>query len=172
MYKSYHVEFLTATVLNWNRLLIDDYFKKLIVDCMQWLVANGRCKIYGFVIMPNHLHLIWKIADGFERAEVQGALLSYTAHAFKKDLKKNDPNKLSLYKVNLLDRAFQFWQRDCMVKECWNEWFLEEKLNYVHQNPLQSHWDLSDVPENYYWSSVAFYLIGKSPFSFLTHYKD
>ena len=168
--KTYHPEFLTATILNWQHLLVEE-FKQIIIDAMRWLVQEKRCKIYGFVIMPNHIHLLWKIEDGFERIDVQGALLSFTAHEFKRKL-KNNALELSKFKVNLIDRSYQFWQRDCVVKECWGEQFFEQKLDYTHNNPVQSHWNLSDIPENYYWSSASFYETGVSPFEFLTHYKD
>ncbi|WP_199119682.1 transposase [Pedobacter sp. ASV28] len=170
MIKSYHVEFFTATILDWKHLL-DEEFKSIIINALRWLVQEKRCKIYGFVIMPNHIHLLWKIADGFERANVQGTLLSFTAHEFKKSL-KTDGQMHRNHLVNLSDRSFQFWQRGYVVKECWSEWFLEEKLEYIHYNPLQSHWNLSDLPENYYWSSASFYENGKSPFEFITHYKE
>ena len=139
---------------------------------LQFLVEENRIWLYGYVIMPNHIHLLWKIEDGFERADVQGALLSFTAHAFKKNLEVNDIIKLANYKVNLIDRTFQFWQRECVVKECWVEHFFEQKLDYTHNNPVQPHWNLSDISENYYWSSSSFYEIGVSPFKFLKHYKD
>lgn len=72
---------------------------------MKWLVENKRCKIYAFVIMPNHIHLLWKIADEFERKEVQGALFSFTGHIFKKSLEKS---LLNHYLVNDTDREYQF----------------------------------------------------------------
>ncbi|MDQ8005627.1 MAG: transposase [Pedobacter sp.] len=170
MLKSYHPEFLTATILNWQHLLSDD-FKHIIIDAMKWLVTQKRCTIYGFVIMPNHIHLLWKIEDGFDRANVQGALLSYTAHEFKKRINE-DNAQLTNYQVNLVDRTFQFWQRDCMVKECWGEEFLKQKLDYIHHNPLQAHWNLASLSEDYYWSSASFYENGESPFDFITHYKE
>jgi len=27
---------------------------------LRFLVANKRIKLYGFVIMPNHIHLVWQ----------------------------------------------------------------------------------------------------------------
>ncbi len=88
MLQSYYPEFLTATIYNWQHLLKDNY-KQIITDSFNWLVTN-KCTINAFVIMPNHFHLLWKIADGLERKDVQGALFSFTAHEFKKYLKKND----------------------------------------------------------------------------------
>lgn len=164
---SYHPEFFTATILDFKHLLNDE-FKQIVIDSMKWLVRENRCRVYGFVIMPNHFHLLWKIEDDLDRAHVQGALLSFTAHEFKKKLSTVE---LANYKVNLTDRQFQFWQNDVVVKECWGEKFFEQKLDYIHNNPLQPHWNLSETPEDYYWSSASYYEKGESPFDFITHYK-
>ena len=32
----------------------------IVVDSLQWLVQKGLVKIYGYVIMPNHIHLMWE----------------------------------------------------------------------------------------------------------------
>ena len=172
MIQNYHTEFLTATILNWFHLLKDDTYKQIIVDSFQWLVNKKKCIINGFVIMPNHFHLIWKISDGFERKNVQGALFSFTAHEFKKKLKKNNTELLETHFVNKIDRDFQFWEREPMIKECWTKKFLQQKLNYAHFNPCQQHWNLADIPENYKYSSAKFYETGVKDFSFLTHFND
>jgi REP element-mobilizing transposase RayT len=172
MIQNYHTEFLTATILNWFHLLKDDTYKQIIVDSFQWLVNKKKCIINGFVIMPNHFHLIWKISDGFERKNVQGALFSFTAHEFKKKLKKNNTELLETHFVNKIDRDFQFWEREPMIKECWTKKFLQQKLNYTHFNPCQQHWNLADIPENYKYSSAKFYETGVKDFSFLTHFND
>jgi REP element-mobilizing transposase RayT len=168
---SHHTEFLTATILRWQNLLIDDKCRQIILDSLAWLSKEGRCKVYGFVIMPNHIHLIWKIKDGYARQEVQAAFLSFTAHEFKKHLSDNK-KLLNEYLVNDADRKYQFWERDSRVKECWNESFLLQKLNYIHHNPCQPHWNLSQIPEQYVWSSASFYQAGDSKYPWLCHYKD
>lgn len=167
---NYHVEFLTATILRWQHLLADDAFKSVITESLGWLALQERCKIYGFVIMPNHIHLLWQINNRLARREVQGALLSFTAHRFKEQLEEVNKRKLYNHFVGDADRRFQFWERDAMVKECWSETFLLQKLLYIHHNPCQPHWSLAIVPENYRWSSAAFYQLGKSEFEWLRHY--
>jgi len=101
------------------------------------LVKEKKCIINAFVIMPNHFHLIWKISDGFERKDAQGALFSFTAHEFKKKIKRINPALLEDYVVNNVDRDYQFWEREPMVKECWTEKFFRQKLNYTHFNPCR-----------------------------------
>jgi REP element-mobilizing transposase RayT len=167
---NHHLEFLTATILRWQHLLAEDSYKRLITDSLEWLSRENRCMVYGFVIMPNHIHLLWRMSNNHGRPEVQGALLSYTAHRFKELLKKDGTQKLSSYFVGDADRAYQFWQRDSLVKECWSETFLLQKLAYIHHNPCQPRWSLSLTPEEYKWSSANFYRQGQSEFHWLKHY--
>ena len=169
---TYHTEFLTATILNWQHLLKDDNCKQIIIDSLEWLVKENKGEINAFVIMPNHIHLLWKIADGFERENVQGAFFSFTAHCFKKYLKRNNKDDLQNYYVNNADRTYQFWEREPMIKECWTKPFFKQKINYIHFNPCQPHWNLSELPEDYKWSSAAFYEKNDNSFSWLTHFNN
>ena len=116
MVQNYHTEFLTATIFNWNHLLKDDIHNQVVVNSFQWLVKEKKCIINAFVIMPNHFHLIWKVSDGLERKNVQGALFSFTAHEFKKELKKSNAELLEDHFVNKTDRGFQFWEREPMIR--------------------------------------------------------
>jgi putative transposase len=75
---NYHIEFLTATILRWQHLLADNTHKQIILDSLGWLVKEERCKVFGFVIMPNRIHLIWRINNKHARAKVQGALKFYS----------------------------------------------------------------------------------------------
>lgn len=49
---------------------------------------------------------------------------------------------------------------------------LEQKLDYIHLNPLQAHWNLVTDPNDYYFSSSSFYELEDNRFSWLTHYMD
>jgi putative transposase len=59
-----------------------------------------------------------------------------------------------------------------MVKECWTKNFFRQKLNYIHFNPCQPHWNLVSSPEKYKWSSANFYETGVKEFKFLEHFND
>ncbi len=118
------------------------------------------------------MHMLWQIAAGHERKNVEGALFSFTAHEFKKYMNATDPDLLLKHFVKSVDRGYQFWERVPMVKECWSHHFFMQKLEYIHYNPCQPRWKLARVPEEYYWSSAAFYELGDNTFDWLTHYAD
>jgi len=57
----HHVQFFTAVCNDWLRLLESDEAKQIIIKALQYQVKIGHVKIAAFVIMPNHLHIIWRI---------------------------------------------------------------------------------------------------------------
>ncbi len=58
--------------------------------------------------MPNHIHLIWQIQDGHEKAKVQQSFLKYTAQQMKFMLAKTNEAELAKYKVEASDRNTNF----------------------------------------------------------------
>ena len=43
--------------------------KKIIADSLQWMHQNNRARTHGFVIMPNHIHLLWSPVLKFHEEE-------------------------------------------------------------------------------------------------------
>ena len=124
--------------------------------------------IYGYVIMPNHIHLIWQIQDGFKQDKIQLRFLKFTAQQMKFKLQKENPLMLEKYRVNAADRTYQFWERNPLSIDLWSEAVFDQKLDYIHNNPLQEKWRLAEFPEDYRYSSARFYLTGHDEFGLIT----
>ncbi len=161
------VYFYTATINNWMQLLADDEPKQIIIDSLKYLSDLEKINVYGLVIMPNHIHLIWQTLELNGKETAQGSLMKHTAHAFKKYIKAAKPNELKLYEVEAANKNYEFWQRDSLAFELNNRTTALQKLNYIHQNPLAKHWRLADEPLAYAYSSAQFYENGKNDFGFL-----
>lgn len=168
---TYHPQFFTATILEWKYLLKEDEFKDIIIQSLQFLHKEKSIVVYGFVIMPNHMHMIWQIQDGFKREQVQMRFLKYTAQQMKFRLQDRKDTRLEDYKVNAKDREYQFWERNSLGVDLWSEPVFLQKLEYIHNNPVQPKWRLADYPENYKYSSARFYYDGTDEFGFLSHFR-
>ena len=163
-------QFFAATILEWKHLLRENKYKQIIIDSMDFLVMERRVFIYAFVIMPNHMHLIWQIQGGNTLDAVQRDFLKFTAQQIKFDLQKTNAKFLSQFKVNSSDREYQFWERRPLSINLYSEKVLLQKLHYIHNNPIQEKWQLCKDPEEYWYSSARFYYRGKDDWGFLTHY--
>ncbi len=166
-----NIYFSTATILNWHPLLKDNAFKDVLIGSLQALTKQNLLTVFGFVIMPNHLHIIWSENKNTTRKEsVQASFFKYTAHQFLKVLKKSDENLLKLFFVNKADRKYQFWQRNTLDIEVFSEKMFDQKLVYIHNNPLQKHWRLVDDAGKYRYSSASYYEKNIDEFGILTNY--
>ena len=86
---NYYPQFFTAAILEWKQLLVLNSMKQIIISSLQYLVNEGRVKIYVFVSMPNRIRLICQIQDGHEKAKVRQSFLKYTAQQMKFALAQN-----------------------------------------------------------------------------------
>jgi len=166
----YHPQFFTATILEWKHLLKEDEFKDIIIKSLQFLVNEKSVVIYAFVIMPNHIHLIWQIQDGFKRDKIQLRFLRFTAQQMKFKLLQTNKAYLEHFRVDANDREYQFWERNALSIDLWSEPVFIQKLEYIHNNPLQEKWRLAEFPEDYRYSSAKFYETGHDEFGILTSY--
>src|SRR5687767_5718155 len=82
------VYFWTATVKDWQLLFKPEKYKVLLVEILQELTKKNLIRIYGFVIMPNHIHLIWEHIKWNGKEMPQASFTKATAHLILKDLKE------------------------------------------------------------------------------------
>ena len=163
--------FWTDTIKDWKRLLQNNDLKMIIINCWQNLIKTRKVKIYAFVIMPNHIHMIWEMLEKNGKEMPYASFNKFTAHQFLDFLRANQ-HPLKGYQVKDLERKHRFWQRDAVDIHLSDTEILEQKIEYIHLNPLQDHWNLVEYPEDYRWSSARFYEDGTDEFGILTHYKD
>ena len=65
--------FFTATINGWRHLLQKDQYKTIILHSLNWLSSTGKLDVFAFVIMPNHIHLIWRANALNGKETVQGS---------------------------------------------------------------------------------------------------
>ena len=164
--------FYTDTIHNFVYLLQDDNLKMLLINSLKYFVSNGYIKVFAYVIMPNHIHLIWNFLKLNGKESPAGSFAKFTAHQFKKYLFEQDTARLQKFVVSKTDRKMQFWKRDPLAIPLTSEENLIQKLEYIHNNPIKEKWKLALLPEEYRWSSASFYKNGSDEFGFLTHFRD
>jgi putative transposase len=98
--------------------------------------------VYGYVVMPEHVHLL---VSEPERGTLATAVQS---------LKQGVARKLALR------AAHSFWQARYYDFNVWSERKFVEKLRYIHRNPVRR--GLVESPEDWASSSFRHYLTGES----------
>lgn len=147
--------------------------KQIILDSLNYMVIKKRVEIHSFVIMPNHVHVTLNLLNEEKEETFQRDFLKFTSQQLiKKLIQENNQAELDKYKSSQKDRIYHIWERRAKWIEIDNLAILEQKIEYIHNNPVQEKWKLVDLPEAYIWSSASFYLLNDKRYGFIKHYMD
>lgn len=161
--------FFTATMKDWIPLFDKREFKQIILNSLAFLASKSLIRVYAFVIMPNHIHVIWEMMELNGKESPHTSFLKFTGHEFLKKLRKGNPELLKIFVVEEVNKSHSFWQRDSLPVELFSPDIIYQKLDYIHHNPCRGKWMLVDNPLEYPFSSFEFYETGKDRFGFLSH---
>ncbi len=164
--RRYEADYFTATILEWKHLLTNNRYKDIIIGSMRHMVEEERAMIHAFVIMNNHIHLIWHILHPHTRDEVQRDMMKFTAQTIVRELKNHDPEELAKYYVGAADRKYPVWERNPLSIPLWSEEVVKQKLAYLHNNPVRA--GVCKYPEDFKYSSAQIYMGGEDMFGFIT----
>ena len=120
-----------------NCLLGDPRIANIVQDSLLFL-GKTKCKIFSWVIMPNHVHTLLKRSDDVELEQILQSFKSYTAH---------EANKL-------LSRKGQFWFPEYFDRRIRNEKHFCNTLKYIENNPVKA--GLCRKPSDWPFSSAWF----------------
>ena len=170
MFDSRNIFFTTASINKWIHLLQEDEYKDILISSLKFLSQNRRLCVYAFVIMPNHFHVIWSEGEDKMKETAKASFFKFTSKKFLDRLTKHDHVLLRKFLVDKKDRKYQFWQRSSLDIEIYSEQIFEQKMNYIHNNPLQPRWNLVENPVEYKYSSARYFEKGIDEFGLLTDY--
>jgi len=165
---SFGTFFITFTCFRWLPLIEKVQGYDIICTWFDYLKSQGHY-INGYVIMPNHLHLLISFAKTSGSINtIIGNGKRFMAYEIIKRLRRmEDTDILDQLSANVEEsrrannKRHNVWELSFDWKECRSLSFINQKLDYMHANPCVGKWDLSDSPFEYAHSSTKFYLTGE-----------
>lgn len=138
--------FISFATVYWIDVFTRDIYFSVIIESLDYCRKNKGMEIYGYCIMPSHVHLIFRSAE----ADPSGLIRDFKGFTSRKMLKTIEENTQESRKEWLLwmfEKAGkknsnvknrQFWQQNNKPIELWSLKVFEQKLNYIHNNPVIS----------------------------------
>ncbi|MEZ4529150.1 MAG: transposase [Desulfobacterales bacterium] len=150
--------FMTCTVVNWLPLFGKPRIAGIVIDSLRFMHENQRLRLYAYVIMENHLHLIavsdnlGKEIANFKSYSARKIIDYLTEHNAETVLRELRRHKLR----HKTDREYQFWQEGSHPQLIQNEEMMLQKIEYIHNNPLARGY--VDDPLHWRYSSARNYM--------------
>ena len=119
--------------------------------------ARYRFALFGFVVMPEHVHLLMGEPEKGTPSDVLQAL----KQGVSRKVRGTGKRKRALVEQNELPfreelaALPQFWQRRFYDFNVWSAKKVREKLDYMHENPVTRK--LVRHPREWPWSSWSHY---------------
>ncbi|HDS01309.1 MAG TPA: hypothetical protein ENO22_10360 [candidate division Zixibacteria bacterium] len=136
------------------QLLTNNCFRKKVTESIDWARHEFGLKLLGYVIMPEHIHMVIVPKEESRLGQIIGELKRLSAKKILAEI-KNDSllGKLSVERDGV--KRLAFWQRRCYDHNCRSDEFVWQKVNYCHYNPVKR--GLVRSPEKWEWSSYRWY---------------
>jgi putative transposase len=126
------------------RLLNSDALRQLLLDLLEEMRVHFEMRIYGYVLMPEHVHLLI--------SEPDNRCLADALHWLKLTFSKRSHNLRA-------NSGHRFWLPRYYDRNVPDYEEFVEKLRYIHRNPVKR--GLCQKPEDWRWSSFLHYSDGE-----------
>jgi putative transposase len=138
------VRFTTFSTFRREPAFTIDSVRQLFVDHLSAMRERHHFRLLGYVIMPEHVHLVFWPTDDCMVGRMIGELKS----RFARDYFARNP-------VGGQNDRRVFWQRRCYDHNCRTPHSVWQKVAYCHNNPVKR--GLAGLPSDWKWSSYNWY---------------
>lgn len=161
--------FVTFQVVSWVDIFTRKIYRDIVIENLIFCQKNKALEIYGYVIMSNHIHLLLRSGKE-ELSKTIKEFKSYTAKQILNAIAQNGESRrdwmLSVFKQAAFmykrNSVYQFWTHENHAEHIYSNKFIEQKLDYIHQNPVKAGIVLNE--QDYVYSSATNYYGGEGLF--------
>lgn len=158
-----YLYFITCTVVQWVDVFTRSIYADVLIDSLKYCQQHKELEIYGYVIMPSHIHMIVRHEEG-QLDKIIGQFKSYTAKEIIKLIENSPEESRKKWLLHLFAYAakyhkqhaeYMFWQYTKHPVALSNHKSFQQKLDYIHYNPLKAGY-VTEAEKWYYSSANIF----------------
>ena len=155
--------FVTLTVVHWIDLFIRKEYRDILLKSWEFCQEKKGLDLYAWCIMTSHAHMIIGSHQN-KMDEIMRDMKKHTSFELRKSIRDYEgesrkdwilPMLEQAGKLNAHTRNFQLWQEGNHPIELSNPKIAHQKLDYVHNNPVEA--GFVEKPEEYLYSSARDY---------------
>jgi REP element-mobilizing transposase RayT len=160
--------FVTDTVVDWVDIFTRPVYKHIIIDSLKYCQQHKGLIIYAWVLMSNHLHAIVGTTGDNALSDIWRDFKKFTSKEIIATIKTEISESRSEWMLNRFEysgkndkkiKNYRFWQEGNDAQGIYLNEYFEQKLNYIHYNPVKA--EIVNRPEDYRYSSAIDYAGGK-----------
>ena len=159
--------FLTMTVVDWIDIFTRSNHKRVIIESLKYCIENKGLNVISFCLMTNHLHLIVNTNEPYELKDSIRDFKKFTTKAIIKQIISELESRrewmleafMKKAKSSKKHKNYKIWQTGNHAIEVYSSSFLWDKINYIHNNPVEE--EFVKTSEDWLYSSASNYVNGE-----------
>jgi putative transposase len=162
------IHFITFAVVEWVDVFTRKEYRDILLNSIRHCQQERGLVVYGWCIMSNHVHLVVSARKN-DTSEILRDFKKFTSKEILKSIEESKTESRREWMMGIFRKAgaensrntsYQFWRQDNQPKELFSSGFTEQKLNYIHNNPVEA--GIVEKAEEYLYSSAKDYYVGKN----------
>ena len=159
------IHFITFAVVEWVDVFTRQEYRDIMLDSIRFCQTEKGLLLHCWCMMSNHLHLIVS-AKNEDLSDVLRDFKKFTSKQVIAAIENNSKESrkdwmLKIFREqgekNSRNTSYQFWRQDNQPQELYSAAFIFQKMNYVHNNPVEA--GIVEKPEHYLYSSAKDYYL-------------
>jgi len=163
IYNQQALYYLTFQVVNWVDIFTRVEYKDIIVNSFDFCRKSKGLELFAYVVMTNHVHLIARAKDNHQLSDIIRDFKKFTAHELLARIKLPTESRSDWMlkrfefaaKKHQRNSEYQVWTHENHAVELFTPTFIDQKLDYIHQNPVRA--GIVDNAEDFIYSSARNY---------------
>ena len=156
--------FITFTVVNWVNVFTRNIYKDILLDSFVHCQKQKGMVIHAYVIMTNHVHMIISKNADNDLPGIMRDMKKFTSFKRIGAIIENDQETRKEWLLKMFETTssknssstkYQFWQEGNHPVELIDNVMIEQRLEYIHQNPVKA--GFVNNAEDFIYSSAADY---------------
>ncbi|MCL2593328.1 MAG: transposase [Defluviitaleaceae bacterium] len=148
--------------MKWIDIFTRQVYRDIVIDSLRFCQQNKGLEVYAFVVMSNHIHLLLRSFPG-KLSDTIKEFKSFTAKQILETI-QTEPESRRDWMLNLFEFSakqhkrnskYQVWTHENHAEIIYSDKFIEQKINYIHENPVQA--GIVEKAEDYLYSSARNY---------------
>jgi REP element-mobilizing transposase RayT len=158
------IYYMTFTIVGWIDVFSRQSYRDILIDSFKYCQKNKGLRLHAYVIMTNHVHLIVSVQDGFNISNFVSDCKKFSAKKILDEIESSGVESRREWMLHQFkyyasrhsrNEKYQLWEHDNHFIELSSTAFTQQKIDYIHQNPVSA--GLVYRAEDYVYSSASNY---------------
>jgi putative transposase len=158
------IHYMTFTIVGWIDVFSRQIYRDIFIESLKYCQQTKGLRLHAYVIMTNHVHLIVSVDVGHSVSNFVRDCKKFTSKQILAEIESNPEEsrrQLLLHQFKYYasrharNEHYQLWEHDNHFVELTSPAFTQQKIDYIHENPVKAGWVYK--AEDYIYSSASNY---------------